>query len=361
MVANTFGEIFRVTTFGESHGGAVGCVIDGCPPGIEINNEQIATELARRATGQSRITSERKEEDKVEILSGTFEGKTLGTPISMLVYNKDARSGDYEYLRDKYRPSHSDFSYEKKYGVRHLAGGGRSSARETTARVMAGTIAKQILKEEFDTEILAYVSSVKDINTNINPDTVKFEQIESNDVRCPDKEVAQKMYDLIKEMKRTGNSIGGTVTAVAKNVPAGLGDPIFDKVEAKLAQAMLSLPATKGFEIGSGFSGTQMTGKDHNDSFIQNEDGTVGTKTNNSGGVQGGITNGENIHIRVAFKPTSTIKKKQKTVNQDGEEIEIENIKGRHDPCVVPRAVPMVESMIAIVLVDHYLRQKAVR
>lgn len=359
MAGSTFGHLFRVTTFGESHGGVVGCVIDGCPAGIEITPEEIEQELKRRATGQSEVTSPRKEEDKVEIVSGTFEGFTIGSPICMLVYNKDAKSEDYVYLKDKYRPSHSDFTYDKKYGRRAWAGGGRASARETTARVMAGVLAKKILKEKFDTEILGYVSRVKDIESQIDPNTVTFEQIESNIMRCPDQEAAKKMIDLVVKMKEEGNSVGGVVTCVAKNMPIGLGEPIFDKLDAEIAHGVLSLPATKGFEIGSGFSGTYLTGREHNDPFYKKEDGTVGTKTNNSGGVQGGISNGENLIIKVAFKPTSTIMQSQDTVNDKGDEIKLDNVKGRHDPCVTPRAVPMVEAMVAITLLDHYLRHKA--
>lgn len=359
MTANTYGQLFRVTTFGESHGGAVGCVIDGCPPNIEVDSEEIQTELKRRATGQSSVTSDRKEPDEVKILSGIFEGKTLGTPISILVYNKDANSSDYEYLKDKYRPSHSDFTYDQKYGRRAWAGGGRASARETTARVMAGVIAKKILNEKFNTEILSYVKKVKNIDSKVNLNEISKEQIESNIVRCPDQKAAVEMIELVEKMKEEGNSVGGVIECVVKNVPIGLGEPVFDKLDAELAHACMSIPATKGFEIGSGFKGSEMTGIEHNDSFYKKENGTIGTSTNNSGGIQGGISNGENIVFRVAFKPTSTIKKNQKTVNDNGEEIEIENIKGRHDPCVTPRAVPIVDAMVALTLVDHYLRNKA--
>ncbi|HEX9804203.1 MAG TPA: chorismate synthase [Candidatus Dojkabacteria bacterium] len=359
MSGNTYGQLFRVTTFGESHGGAVGCVIDGCPPKIEITPEEIEADLKRRATGQSKVTSERKEEDRVEILSGTFEGQTLGTPIMMMVRNKDQKSEDYTYLKDKYRPSHSDFTYDKKYGIRAWAGGGRASARETTARVMAAVIAKKILKEQFGTEILAYVSRVKDIESNVDLENLTKDKIEESIMRCPDPVASEKMVDLVTKMKEEGDSVGGTVSLVVKNSPIGLGEPVFDKLEADLAKACLSLPATKGFEIGSGFSGTFLTGKEHNDEFYKKEDGTVGTKTNRSGGIQGGISNGEDILLTVAFKPTSTIKKNQKTVNDKGEEIEIENIRGRHDPCVLPRAVPIVEAMVALTLADHFLRQRA--
>lgn len=359
MAGNTFGQTFRITTFGESHGGAVGVVIDGCMPGIEISPEEIESELRRRATGQSDVTSPRKEEDKVQIVSGTFEGKTLGTPICILVYNKDANSADYVYLKDKFRPSHSDFTYEKKYGTRAWAGGGRASARETTARVMAGALAKKILKQKYGTEIHAFVSRVKDIESDVDVNSVTFDQIESNIMRCPDQQAAEKMITLIKQMKEEGNSVGGVVTCVARNVPIGLGEPVFDKLEADLAKAMMSLPATKGFEIGSGFAGTQLTGAEHNDPFYTREDGSIGTKTNNSGGIQGGISNGEPIVLRVAFKPTSTITKAQKTVNNAGKEITMDNVTGRHDPCVVPRAVPIVEAMMALTLLDHEMRNKA--
>lgn len=359
MPGNTFGHLFRVTTFGESHGGAVGCVIDGCPPRVEITPEEIELELKRRATGQSKITSGRKEEDKVQILSGTFEGRTLGSPICLLVYNKDPRPQDYLYLKDKYRPSHADFTYDQKYGIRAWAGGGRTSARETTARVMAGVLAKKILKESFGTEVLAYVERVKDLEGKIDPSAVTFDQIESNVVRCPDQETAKKIEDLIIQTKAQGNSLGGVVGCVVRGCPIGIGEPVFDRLEAELAHAMLSLPATKGFEIGSGFAGTYQAGLEHNDEFYKKSDGSIGTKTNNSGGIQGGISNGEDILMKIAFKPTSTVMKPQKTVNDQGEEIVLDQVTGRHDPCVLPRAVPIVEAMVAITLLDHYLRHKA--
>ena len=356
---NTFGHLFRVTTFGESHGGAVGCVIDGCPPKIPISAEEIEAELARRATGQSHLVSGRKEEDKVQILSGVFEGLTLGSPICLLVYNTNARPQDYLYLKDKYRPSHADYTYDLKYGIRAWSGGGRTSARETTARVMAGALAKKILREKFGTQILAYVKRVKHLESKIDYREVTFEQIESNPVRCPDIEVAKQIEDLILRTKAEGNSLGGVIECVIRNCPKGIGEPVFDRLEAELAHAMLSLPATKGFEIGSGFAGTYLTGLEHNDEFYRKPDGTIGTRTNNSGGIQGGISNGEDIYFRVAFKPTSTIMKPQKTVNDKGEEILLDQVTGRHDPCVLPRAVPMVEAMAAIVILDHYLRHKA--
>ncbi|MEI7579429.1 MAG: chorismate synthase [bacterium] len=360
MSANTFGELFRVTTFGESHGGGVGCVIDGCPPLLNLSENDFATDLKRRETGQSHLTSQRKEEDKVEIMSGLFEGKTLGTPIALLVKNTDANPAHYEYLQDKYRPSHADYTYDAKYGIRAWAGGGRASARETTARVMAGTIAKKILKEQLGIEILAFVSKVKELNCDLDPNSVTYEQVEANIVRCPDPTVAEKMIKLIEQIKGQGDSVGGVITCVAKNVPAGLGEPVFDKLTADLAKAMMSIPATRGFEVGSGFAATEMTGITHNDPFYIKPDGKIATKTNNSGGIQGGISNGENIITRTAFKPVSTIIQPQQTVNDKGEEIEIKNIKGRHDPCVLPRAVVIVEAMTALVLVDHYLRQKAI-
>jgi chorismate synthase len=356
---NTFGNLFRVTTFGESHGGALGCVIDGCPPNLELTEADIQPDLDRRKPGQSAITTQRKEADQVHIVSGTFEGKTLGTPICMLVWNQDAKPEDYQYLKDKYRPSHADYTYDKKYGHRAWAGGGRASARETTARVMAGAVAKKLLKQYNQTQILAYISRIKDIQAQINHESVTPEQIESNIVRCPDPVAAEKMISLITQMKDAGNSVGGVVECLVRNVPIGLGEPVFDKIDAELSHALLSIPATKGFEIGSGFGGTYLTGKQHNDEFYTKYDGSIGTTTNDSGGSQGGITNGENLILRVAFKPTSTIMQTQQTVNNQGEQIKLENIKGRHDPCVTPRAVPIVEAMVALTLIDHYLRHKA--
>jgi chorismate synthase len=341
MSANIFGTIFRVTTFGESHGGGLGCVIDGCPPGLKLSEKDIQPELDRRKPGQSQITSQRQEEDRVEILSGVFQGKTLGTPLAMLVRNKDADPAAYEHLKNSYRPSHGDYTYEKKFGLRAWVGGGRASARETVARVMAGAVAKKILKEKTKIEILAFVSQIKNIKTNIKTDKVTLKQVESNIVRCPDPQKARQMIKLIEKTKAQGDSVGGIITGVVKNVPLGLGEPVFDKLDALLAHACLSIPATKGFEIGAGFNCVTMTGSQHNDSFYQKADGNLGTKTNHSGGIQGGISNGENIIIRIAFKPPATIRKVQKD--------------GRHDPCVLPRAVPIVESMIALVLVDCYL------
>ncbi|TBR59020.1 chorismate synthase [Westiellopsis prolifica IICB1] len=354
-MGNTFGHLFRITTFGESHGGGVGVVIDGCPPQLEISTEEIQIELDRRRPGQSKITTPRKEEDKCEILSGVFEGKTLGTPIAILVRNKDTRSQDYDEMALKYRPSHADATYDAKYGIRNWQGGGRSSARETIGRVAAGAIAKKILRQVANVEIIGYVKRIKDLEAVIDPQTVTLEQVESNIVRCPDAECSDRMIELIEEVRRQGNSIGGVVECVARNVPKGLGDPVFDKLEADLAKGVMSLPASKGFEIGSGFAGTILSGFEHNDEFYIDEAGEIRTRTNRSGGIQGGISNGENIIIRVAFKPTATIRKEQKTVTNEGEETVLAG-KGRHDPCVLPRAVPMVEAMVALVLCDHLLR-----
>ena len=356
-LSNTFGQIFKITTWGESHGTAVGVTIDGCPPGIEITENEIQFELNRRRPGQSEITTQRKESDIAEILSGTFEGKSLGSPIHISVTNEDAKSKDYEPLKNIYRPSHADYTYDAKYGIRNWKGGGRASARETIGRVAAGAIAKKILKMKYDLEIIGYVKSIKDITAKVNTDTVTLNDVEKNIVRCPDNKTATTMINKIKEVRKQGDSLGGTVELVCRNVPVGLGSPVFDKLEADLAKALLSLPACKGFEVGSGFNGTKLMGSEHNDEFYMNND-VVRTKTNNSGGIQGGITNGENIILRAAFKPTGTIIKSQQTVTNDGQEIEFKG-RGRHDPCVLPRAVPIVESMVAIVLLDHALRQES--
>ena len=356
-LSNTFGQIFKITTWGESHGTAVGVTIDGCPPGIEITENEIQFELNRRRPGQSEITTQRKESDIAEILSGTFEGKSLGSPIHISVTNEDAKSKDYESLKNIYRPSHADYTYDAKYGIRNWKGGGRASARETIGRVAAGAIAKKILKMKYDLEIIGYVKSIKDITAKVNTDTVTLNDVEKNIVRCPDNKTATTMINKIKEVRKQGDSLGGTVELVCRNVPVGLGSPVFDKLEADLAKALLSLPACKGFEVGSGFNGTKLMGSEHNDEFYMNND-VVRTKTNNSGGIQGGITNGENIILRAAFKPTGTIIKSQQTVTNDGQEIEFKG-RGRHDPCVLPRAVPIVESMVAIVLLDHALRQES--
>ncbi len=357
-MGNTFGHLFRVTTFGESHGGGVGVVIDGCPPRIPISTTEIQQDLARRRPGQSKITTPRQEADICEILSGVFEGKTLGTSIAILVRNKDARSQDYNEMSLKYRPSHADATYDAKYGIRNWQGGGRASARETIGRVAAGAIAKKILQQVDNIEIVAYVKRIKDLEGVVDINQVTLEQVESNIVRCPDGECAEKMIELIDQIRHQKDSLGGVVECVVRNVPLGLGEPVFDKLEADLAKAVMSLPATKGFEIGSGFAGTLLTGSEHNDQFYQDEQGHLRTLTNNSGGVQGGISNGENIILRIAFKPTATIGKEQQTVTNTGEDTTLA-AKGRHDPCVLPRAVPMVEAMVALVLCDHFLRHQA--
>ncbi|MFB8789157.1 MAG: chorismate synthase [Potamolinea sp.] len=356
-MGNTFGHLFRVTTFGESHGGGVGVVIDGCPPLLSISAEEIQVELDRRRPGQSKITTPRKEADSCEILSGIFEGKTLGTPIAILVRNQDTRPQDYDEMAQKYRPSHADATYDAKYGIRNWQGGGRSSARETIGRVAAGAIAKKILQQVANVEIIGYVKRIKDLEAVVDPNNVTLEQVESNIVRCPESECAERMISLIEQIGRSGDSIGGVVECVARNLPKGLGDPVFDKLEADIAKGVMSLPASKGFEIGSGFAGTLLTGSEHNDEFYTDETGAVRTVTNRSGGIQGGISNGENIIIRVAFKPTATIRKEQRTVTSAGEETMLA-AKGRHDPCVLPRAVPMVEAMVALVLCDHLLRHQ---
>ena len=356
-VSSTFGQAFRISTFGESHGGGVGVVIDGCPPRLEISPEEIQVELDRRRPGQSKITTPRKEADICEILSGTFEGKTLGTPIAILVRNSDTRPQDYDEMAQKYRPSHADATYDAKYGIRNWQGGGRSSARETIGRVAAGAIAKKILSQAANVEIVGYVKRIKDLEALVDPNTVSLEQVESNIVRCPDSESAERMIELVDQVRRQGDSIGGVVECVARNVPKGLGSPVFDKLEADLAKGVMSLPASKGFEIGSGFAGTLLTGSEHNDEFYSDEFGNIRTISNRSGGIQGGIANGENIIIRVAFKPTATIRKEQQTVTREGEATTLA-AKGRHDPCVLPRAVPMVEAMVALVLCDHLLRHQ---
>ncbi|MEB3826389.1 chorismate synthase [Phormidium sp. CCY1219] len=356
-MGNTFGHLFRITTFGESHGGGVGVIVDGCPPQLEISAAEIQVELDRRRPGQSKITTPRRETDTCEILSGVFEGKTLGTPISIAVRNKDARPQDYSEMAEKYRPSHADATYDAKYGIRNWQGGGRSSARETIGRVAAGAIAKKILKQVANVEIIGYVRRIQHLEADIDPNTITLEAVESNMVRCPDAECADRMVELIDRLRREGDSIGGVVECVARQVPKGLGSPVFDKLEADLAKAVMSLPASKGFEIGSGFAGTTLTGSEHNDEFYRDESGEIRTVTNRSGGIQGGISNGENIILRVAFKPTATIRKEQRTVTRSGEPTTL-SAKGRHDPCVLPRAVPMVEAMVALVLCDHLLRHQ---
>ena len=358
-MANSFGQLFRVTTFGESHGGGIGVVIDGCPPKIDVSEADIQRELDRRRPGQSKITTQRKEEDRCEIVSGIFNGKTLGTPIAILVRNKDARAEDYVEIAKKFRPSHADFSYEAKYGIRNWQGGGRASARETIGRVAAGAVAKKILSILYSNfEILAYVAQIHKIVAKINRSSVKMKDAEKNAVRCPDVAAAKRMESLIGQIRDEGDSVGGVIECVVRGIPAGLGEPVFDKLEADLAKAMLSLPATKGFEIGSGFAATHMRGSEHNDPF-EMRGGKIRTATNNSGGVQGGISNGEEIYFRVAFKPTATIAHEQKTVSISLEQTKL-SARGRHDPCVLPRAVPIVEAMAALVLCDHALRQRAI-
>ena len=358
-MGSSFGKIFRVSTFGESHGGAVGVILDGCPPKLKINIDLIQNELDRRRPGQSKITTPRNEDDKLEILSGLKEGITLGTPIAMLVRNKDQRPGDYSNLEQVFRPSHADGTYHLKYGIQAGSGGGRASARETIGRVAAGAIAKQLLKNLFNTEILSWVKRIHDIDSQVNKNKLTISKIDSNIVRCPDEKIAVKMIKRIKELQKDGDSCGGVIECLVKNVPSGLGMPVFDKLEADLAKALMSLPATKGFEIGSGFLGTYLRGSEHNDSFVESDDiSKLKTISNNSGGIQGGISNGENIEMKIAFKPTATIGKEQKTVNADGKEV-LMKAKGRHDPCVLPRAVPMVDSMVALVLADHLLLHQA--
>jgi chorismate synthase len=358
-MGNTFGQLFRVTTFGESHGGGIGVVIDGCPPKIDISQAEIQRELDRRRPGQSKITTQRKEEDRCEILSGVFEGKTLGTPISILVRNKDARPEDYVEAAKKFRPSHADFTYEAKYGIRNWQGGGRASARETIGRVAAGAVARKLLKTLYPKiDIVGYVTQIHEIAAKIDKSKVKMKDVDANIVRCPDAVSAKKMISLIEKTRADGDSLGGVIECVVRGAPVGLGEPVFDKLEADLAKAMLSLPATKGFEIGSGFSATRMRGSEHNDPF-EIRGARVRTSTNYSGGIQGGISNGEDIYFRVAFKPTATIAREQKTVSASREQTKLA-ARGRHDPCVLPRAVPMVEAMAALVLCDHALRQRAI-
>ncbi|MFN0125257.1 MAG: chorismate synthase [Verrucomicrobiales bacterium] len=360
-MASQFGQLFRISTFGESHGGGVGVVIDGCPPGVALAVADIQAELDRRRPGQSEIVTPRKEADRAEILSGVSEdGRTLGTPIAILVRNEDQRSDAYAEMKDTYRPSHADYTYEAKYGLRAWAGGGRASARETIGRVAAAAVAGRVLRQLIpDFECLAWVATVRDLEAVVDVATVRRETIESNIVRTGDPNLVEPMTALIKEVRAEGNSVGGVVACVIRGVPSGLGEPVFDKLEADLAKAMLSLPATKGFEIGSGFAGTRLTGRDHNDAFRM-EGGRVRTLTNRSGGIQGGISNGEPIVFRVAFKPVATLMTEQETVNRAGENTTLKG-RGRHDPCVLPRAVPMVEAMATLVICDHLLRQRAQR
>ena len=359
-MSSTFGERFRITTFGESHGPAVGVILDGCPPGVPVDLEAVQYDLDRRRPGQSRLVTQRKEGDEVEFLSGVFDGVTTGTSLAMMVRNADQNSGAYDHLKDLYRPSHADWTYEAKYGVRDHRGGGRASARETIGRVAAAAIARQMLRDALGIEVLAWVSQVHDIDAAIDDPTVTLEQVEADPTRCPDPVAAAAMTKAIEQARRDGDSLGGVVTFVARNVPAGLGEPVFDKLDAELAKAMMSLPATKGFEIGSGFAGTRMTGLAHNDAFEPGPHGTPIHTTNRSGGIQGGISSGAAITGRIAFKPTATISSEQRTTTTDGEAVTLA-AKGRHDPCVLPRAVPMVEAMALLVLADHWLRQKSIR
>lgn len=356
-MGSSFGTLFRISTFGESHGGGVGVIVDGCPPRLALDLEAIQAELDRRKPGQSKITTPRKEDDRVEILSGLLDGQTLGTPIAMVVRNKDQRPQDYQEMAVAFRPSHADATYQAKYGIQARSGGGRASARETIGRVAAGAIAKQLLARAGGTEVLAWVQRIHTIEAAIDPSAVTLEAIESNIVRCPDAQAAERMIERIEQIGREGDSCGGVIECVVRNPPVGLGMPVFDKLEADLAKAVMSLPATKGFEIGSGFGGTLLKGSEHNDAFLPSEAGRLRTATNNSGGIQGGISNGEEIRLRVAFKPTATIRKEQQTIDSEGNATTLA-AKGRHDPCVLPRAVPMVEAMVALVLADHLLRQQ---
>jgi chorismate synthase len=356
-MGSSFGQLFRISTFGESHGGAVGVILEGCPPRLTLDLAAIQAELDRRRPGQSRITTPRKEDDRVEILSGLLDGVTLGTPIALVVRNQDQRPQDYREMEVAFRPSHADATYQAKYGIQARSGGGRASARETIGRVAAGAIAKQLLAHVAGTEVIAWVKRIHTIEASIDPATVSLEAVEANIVRCPDGASAERMIERIEAIGRDGDSCGGVIECLVRRPPVGLGMPVFDKLEADLAKAVMSLPATKGFEIGSGFAGTLLLGSEHNDAFLPTGDGRLRTATNNSGGIQGGISNGEPILIRVAFKPTATIRKQQQTINAAGEATTMA-AKGRHDPCVLPRAVPMVEAMVALVLADHLLRQQ---
>jgi len=358
MNSNTFGKLFTLTSFGESHGKAIGGIIDGCPAGILIDIDAVQMQLDRRKPGQSIITTQRKEADRVVFLSGLFEGKTLGTPISFAIMNSDQKSKDYSHIKDAYRPSHADYTYDAKYGIRDYRGGGRSSARETIARVVAGAIAKQVL-QELGVDLYAYVSSVGEVDLDVFYDDLDLTKIDSNMVRCPDLPTASKMISLIDSVRKNGDTVGGVISGLALNVPVGIGAPVFDKLHADLAKAMMSINAVKGFEYGGGFAMSKQRGSQVNDSFIDSPDG-LKTKTNNSGGIQGGISNGAPIYFRVAFKPVATIMQDQISLNDKGQEVVVKG-KGRHDPCVVPRAVAIVEAMMAMVLLDHYLRNKSIK
>ena len=354
---NTFGHLFRITTWGESHGGGVGVVLDGCPPQLALDESDIQPDLDRRRPGQSSIVTPRNEADRVQILSGTFEGKTLGTPIMMMVHNNDFRPESYAEMKTKFRPSHADYTYQQKFGFRNWQGGGRSSARETVGRVAAGAVARKLLKQRFGVEVLACVRQVKKIVADVNPDKIKLRDVEANIVRCPDPVAAGKMIRLIERTRKAGDTVGGVIEGVARGLPVGWGEPVFDRLEADLAKAMLSLPASKGFEVGSGFGGVTLTGREHNDPMRARR-GKVRTTKNDSGGVQGGISNGETVHFRVAFKPVATVMHEQDTVDEQLKNTTLKG-RGRHDPCVLPRAVPMVEAMTALVLADHALRHRA--
>lgn len=358
-MSSTYGKIFKIATYGESHGTAIGVVVEGCPTGINFDLEFIQQELDRRKPGQSRITTQRREADTVQVLSGVFDGKTTGTPISMVIWNEDQRSKDYSHIADQYRPSHADFTYQTKYGVRDYRGGGRSSARETAARVAAGALAKLLLTD-LGVTVQAYVSQVGKLKLNKEYKELDLSLTDSNAVRCPDPAMAQQMFDYIDDIRKQGDSIGGIVSCVLKGVPVGWGEPVFDKLHAELGKAMLSINAVKGFEYGSGFAGVELLGSEHNDAFYTDEEGRIRTRTNHSGGIQGGISNGEDIFFNVAFKPVATIMQEQESVNQEGEKIAVQG-KGRHDPCVLPRAVPIVEAMAALVLADFYLRDRIIR
>ena len=356
-MGDTFGQLFRITTWGESHGGAVGVVIDGCPSGLALDEALLQRELDRRRPGQSRIVTQRQEHDTAQIVSGVFEGRTTGTAISILVWNQDARPQAYDHLKDLFRPSHADFTYEQKFGFRDWMGGGRSSARETIGRVAAGAVAKALLRECCGAEVLAWVEQIHDLRAEVDRDTVTEADIEANMVRCPDAAMAEKMLARIDETRKQGDSLGGIVRAHVRNMPAGLGEPVFDKLTADLAKALMSLPATRGVEFGLGFDAVLMRGSEHNDAF-ETRDGEIHTRTNRSGGIQGGISNGEDLELRIAFKPTATINFEQDTVTREGKTVKL-RAKGRHDPCVLPRAVPMVDNMIALVLADHFFRNQA--
>lgn len=358
-MGNAFGRLFRVTTWGESHGPTIGAVVDGCPSLLPLSEADIQPDLDRRAPGQSHLTTQRKESDTVRILSGVFEGRTLGTPIALLIPNEDQRSGDYSEVQTKYRPSHADYTYDAKYGIRDFRGGGRTSARETAARVAAGAIARKLLRVRFGVEIVAWVTKIATLTAVCDVDTVTRDDVERTPVRCPDPAVAAEMIAAIEQARKAGNSLGGVVACAVRGCPPGWGAPVFDRLEADLAKAMMSLPASKGFEIGSGFGGTELTGLEHNDEFYMDGD-RVRTRTNRSGGVQGGISTGETIWFHTAFKPTATVMREQRTVSVAGTDTTITG-RGRHDPCVLPRAVPMIEAMAALVLADHALRNETAR